>query len=104
MPLVQNTITESIPGSGTVRLAMDFGNLSEILAGDLVESVSISIAARLPGAPNLTVVADTTLITGGYLASALFTGGKINTYYVTWTPTLVSGQVLPPRTGTLILQ
>lgn len=97
--LVLNDLTEAVPGSGTVRLGMNFGNLQEILDGDTVASCAIDVVPT-----DLTVVPSSTEITSGYLVSALFTGGSTQSYNVTFTPTLASGQVLPPRVGTLKLQ
>lgn len=100
--LVQNEIEETPPGDGEVRLGMDFGNLAEVLAGDLVDDCDVSVNSGTYTA--LTMVPGSVEITGGYLASALFTGGGVGTYQITFTPTLVSGQTLPPRTGILKLR
>lgn len=100
--LVLNDISETVPGAGTVRLGMNFGNVQEIVDGDLISSCSITIAPVT--SPALTLVDSSTEVTGGYLVSALFTGGAAGGYTVTFTPTLVSGQVLPPRVGTLTLK
>lgn len=100
--LVQNQLTEAVPGAGEVRLAMDFGNIQEVLAGDLVDTCDISISPVT--VPALTFNPGSVEVQAGYLVSALFTGGTAGTYDVTFTPTLVSGQTLPPRVGALVLQ
>lgn len=99
-PLTQNELTETVPGSGSVVLSMDFGNIDEVMAGDLVASCTVGISPTT--SPALT--AGSVSVSGGYRAYASFTGGAPGTYTVTWTPTLVSGQTLPPRYGTLVLQ
>jgi hypothetical protein len=102
MALVQNTLTETVPGAGTIRLGMDFGNVQEILAGGEIESCTISL---LPAtSPAFTINQSSKEITGGYLVSALFSGGDPGDYEVTFTPTLVGGQQLPPRTGVITLE
>lgn len=100
--LVQNTITESIPGASTVRLGMDFGNITEVAGGTEITSCTISVVTVT--SPALTIVGASTEISGGYLVSAEFTGGTSGTYDIKFTPTLSTGQVLPSRTATLILQ
>jgi hypothetical protein len=102
MPLVLNTLQENAPGAGRVRLGMDFGNVPEVLAGDLVESCAISVLTVT--SPALSLVPGSTEVEGGYVASAEFTGGKAAQYSVSFTPTLESGQTLPPRIGILELQ
>lgn len=99
--LVLNDIRQSVPGSGTVRLGMDFGNLNEIKGGDLIASCTVSISPTT--SPALTRTGSVT-VTDGYLVTAVFTGGTAGSYSITFTPTLVSGQVLPPRVGTLVLE
>src|SRR4051794_8172951 len=44
--LVQNDITEAVPGAGTVRFGMDFGNIAEILAGDLISSFTVAATGQ----------------------------------------------------------
>lgn len=100
--LVQNPINESVPGASTVRLAMDFGNITEILAGGEIDSCTISFVSNT--ATPVTLVPDSIVIESGYLVSALFTGGSVGTVYVKFTPTLTTGQTLPSRTGALNLQ
>lgn len=104
--LVENQISDTVPGAGTVRWGMDFGNMPEILGGDLIDSCAIVITpvSPTPASPALTYDDESVTVTGGYLVSAEFSGGAAGTYTVKFTPTLVSGQVLPPRTGVLRLE
>lgn len=97
--LVLKELRNTVPGTGTVRLGMDFGNLNEIRSGDLIASCEIETDPV-----DLVVVPLSTEITDGYLVTAVFTGGAAGPYSVTFTPTLVSGQQLPPRTGTIQLE
>lgn len=97
--LVKNAITEAVPGSGVVRLGMDFGELPEIVAGGSIVSCTVSVSPTTT--PPLTW--SDVRIDGGYLVSAAFSGGIAGNYQVTFVPTLQGGQTLPPRVGSLIL-
>ncbi len=101
--LVENVLTEQVPGAGSVRLEMDFGNLREILNGAVIDSCTVSASGV--GLDALTITSIT--IENDYTVSALFSGGEAGTYAVVFTPTIefedATTQVLPPRTATLIL-
>lgn len=102
--LVENQINEAVPGAGTVQWGMDFGNIPEVLAGDLVDSCVIAITPGTAAASPALTAGSVTINDEGFVASAPFTGGAAGTYAIKFTPTLVSGQVLPPRTGVLSLE
>jgi hypothetical protein len=106
MGLVSNVIEEEIPGSGTVRLSMDFGDMKELIDGGVLDSCTITIT----GVGLTTLNHSDIVIENDYTASALFTGGSAGEYTVKWTPTILtdpeddeSDQTLPPRTATLKL-
>lgn len=103
MGLVRNDITEEVPGAGTVRLSMDFGDLSELqVAGVTITSCAVAILTVT--SPVLTFSA-VQINAAGYRVSALFSGGLVNSdYSISFTPTLSTGQTLPPRTGILKLR
>lgn len=102
--LVENVIVEQPPGSGYVRLEMDFGNLPEIFReGGEVTACSVSVDS---GALTAVTVSGVTVL-NEYTVSALFSGGAVGEYAVTFTPTITfvdaTTRVLPPRTATLKL-
>lgn len=103
--LVRNVIKESSPGAGTFRARMDFGDLRELHELDgsnepvVIESCTVSIS---PAGP--TVTSPATLETD-YAVSTVISGNAISgdTYSVTFTATLSTGQTLPPRVGDWIV-
>lgn len=104
--LVSNVIEEEVPGSGTVRLSMDFGDVKELIDGAVLDSCTVTVTDS--GLADVTV--SDVVIDNDYTASALFTGGEAGEYSVKWTPTILTDpedeltrQTLPPRTGTLKL-
>jgi len=99
--LVQNTLTEAVPNASTVRFAMDFGNIQEILAGQTIVSCLVQILTVT--FPPLTFNPGSVSINNGYLVSALFSDGAPGDYEVQFTITMNTGQTLPKRVGVLTL-
>lgn len=98
--LVRNELTESVPGGGTVRLAIDFGDLPE-LQDPAVSITSCTVTIGPVTAPVATVTSPAT-IDKRYRVSTVVSGGLAGTAYtLTFTPTLTGGQILPPRKATL---
>lgn len=94
--MVRNTIKEASPGSGNFRAAMDFGDMKELHAdGVSIDSCAVTIS---PSGP--TVTSPATLETD-YSVSTVISGTATSglTYSVSFTATLSTGQVLPPRIG-----
>ena len=90
--LVRNELTKQ--AGDTVRLACDFGDVPEIIAGATISSCTIS--ASTPSG-----VTNSSQVTGTYKVSALFAGGTAGTdYTITFTATLSAGSIIA-RTCTL---
>lgn len=89
--LVRNDVTKS--AGDTLRIAMDWGDVPELIAGATLSSVTITAATgvTISGQQN-----DTT-----YRTSAVFAGGSSgNSYEITFAATLSTGSIVS-RTATL---